>query len=66
MWIENVEPDSANRRTYLETKLFGRALLNDTTLSDGTVLPRNTIVGDVELARCATTRASPGCACGRC
>ncbi len=33
VWVENVEPDSANRRTYLETKLFGRALLNDTTLS---------------------------------
>ena len=30
VWVENVEPDSANRRTYLETKLFGRALLNDT------------------------------------
>ena len=32
VWIENVGPDTANRRTYLETKLFGRALLNDTTL----------------------------------
>ena len=50
MWVENVEPDTANRRTYLETKLFGRALLNDSTLSDGTVLARNTIVGDDELA----------------
>src|SRR5207342_1097277 len=46
LWIENIEPDSANRRTYLETKLFGRALLNDTTLSDGTVLKRGTVVGD--------------------
>ncbi len=49
VWVEHVEPDTASRRTYLETKLFGRALLNDTTLADGTVLPRNTIVGDVEL-----------------
>src|SRR5207342_1221960 len=49
VWIENIGPDTANRRTYLETKLFGRALLNDTTLSDGSVLPRNTIVGDDEL-----------------
>ena len=40
-----------SRRTYLETKLFGRALLNDITLADGTVLPRNTIVGDVEMAQ---------------
>jgi DNA-directed RNA polymerase subunit beta' len=49
VWINNVHADSANQRTYLETKLFGRALLNDLTLSDGTVLPRNTIVGDDEL-----------------
>ncbi len=49
VWINNVHSDSANQRTYLETKLFGRALLNDLTLADGTVLPRNTIVGDEEL-----------------
>ncbi|MBA3606327.1 MAG: DNA-directed RNA polymerase subunit beta', partial [Acidimicrobiia bacterium] len=49
VWIENVEADSANRRTYLETKLFGRALLNDTTLADGTVLARGTVVGDEEM-----------------
>ena len=50
LWVEGVEPDTANRRSYLDTKLFGRALLNDVTLSDGTVLTRNTIVGDDELA----------------
>ena len=49
VWVENVGPDTANRRNYLETKLFGRALLNDTTLSDGTVLKRNTTVGDEEM-----------------
>src|SRR6478735_9414927 len=54
VWIENVGPDTANRRSYLETKLFGRALLNDVTLTnpmeDGrAVLPRNTIVGDEEM-----------------
>ncbi|MEL6892708.1 MAG: DNA-directed RNA polymerase subunit beta' [Actinomycetota bacterium] len=49
VWIEHVAPDTANKRAYLETKLYGRALLNDTTLTDGTVLPRNTIVGDDEL-----------------
>ncbi len=51
IWIPNVGPDTANRRTYLETKLFGRALLNDVTLSDGTTLGRNTIVGDEELVQ---------------
>jgi DNA-directed RNA polymerase subunit beta' len=49
IWIPNVHADTANQRTYLETKLFGRALLNDVALSDGTVLTRNTIVGDDEL-----------------
>ncbi len=58
VWIEHVQPDTASRRAYLETKLYGRALLQDTELStpmvkDGeeiSVLPRNTIVGDEELA----------------
>jgi DNA-directed RNA polymerase subunit beta' len=58
IWIENVNPDTPSRRSYLETKLYGRALLHDVELSepmlkDGeeiTVLPRNTIVGDEEMA----------------
>ncbi len=57
VWIENVSADTANRRSYLETKLYGRALLNDTELAspmekDGesiSMLPRNTIVGDEEM-----------------
>jgi DNA-directed RNA polymerase subunit beta' len=49
LWVENVAKDSGNVRGYLETKLFGRALLNDVTLSDGTVLAKNTIVGDIEM-----------------
>ena len=51
VWVEHVEPDTPSRRTYLETKLFGRALLNDVTLADRTVLARNTIVGDEELVQ---------------
>jgi DNA-directed RNA polymerase subunit beta' len=50
LWIEHVEKDTANRRSYLETKLFGRALSADVTLADGTVLRRNTLVGDAEMA----------------
>jgi DNA-directed RNA polymerase subunit beta' len=57
VWIENVSPDTANRRSYLETKLYGRALLTDTELATPMVkegeeislLPRNTIVGDEEM-----------------
>ena len=47
IWVENIEPDTKSKRSYIETKLFGRALLNDTELADGTILPRNTIVTDV-------------------
>ncbi|HWL44014.1 MAG TPA: DNA-directed RNA polymerase subunit beta' [Ilumatobacter sp.] len=50
-----VEVDRINDepRNYLDTRLFGRALLRDVTLSDGTTLPRNTIVGDDEMAKLA-------------
>jgi DNA-directed RNA polymerase subunit beta' len=49
LWVENVKSDAGSVRGYLETKLFGRALLNDVELSDGTVLAKNLIVGDTEL-----------------
>ncbi|MFM9083307.1 MAG: DNA-directed RNA polymerase subunit beta', partial [Actinomycetota bacterium] len=50
IWVENVRADSKDSRNHLDTKLFGRALLNDVTLADGTVIAKNTIVGDDELA----------------
>ncbi len=50
LWIDNVGVDTANKRAYLETKLFGRALSQAVTLSDGTVLERNTLIGDIEMA----------------
>ena len=50
IWVEDVQPDTADKRNWLETRLFGRSLHTDVTLSDGTVLPRNSIVGDAELA----------------
>jgi DNA-directed RNA polymerase subunit beta' len=49
IWVNQVQEDTANQRAYLETKLFGRALLNDVTLSDGTILERNTIIGEDEM-----------------
>ena len=49
LWVENVARDSGSVRGHLETKLFGRALLNDVTLSNGTVLTKNTIIGDAEM-----------------
>ena len=50
IWIDHVEPDTVNQRNHLETKLFGRALAADVELSDGTVYPRNMLVGDAEMA----------------
>ncbi len=50
VWVEHIQPDTAKQRAYLETKLYGRALLQDVTLSDGTVLASNTILGDLEVA----------------
>ncbi|CAN5540924.1 DNA-directed RNA polymerase subunit beta' [soil metagenome] len=50
LWIENVQPDTANQRNHLETKLFGRALSQDVVLSDKSVYPRNMIIGDIEMA----------------
>ena len=46
LWVDNVQPDTAKQRNYLETKLFGRALAQDVTLSDGTVIARNTVMDD--------------------
>jgi DNA-directed RNA polymerase subunit beta' len=50
LWIDRVGPDTASHRAYLETKLFGRALSQDVVLSDGTVLARNRLIGDEEMA----------------
>jgi DNA-directed RNA polymerase subunit beta' len=49
VWVDNVQKDTANTRAYLETKLFGRALLNDVELSDGSIMAKNTILGDDEV-----------------
>jgi len=48
-WLEDVGPDMPGKRTYLETRLFGRTLAVDVKLSDGSVLSAGTEVGDEEL-----------------
>jgi DNA-directed RNA polymerase subunit beta' len=50
IWIEDVEPDRPGKRSWLETRLYSRVLADDVTLSDGTVYPKGTVVGDPELA----------------
>jgi DNA-directed RNA polymerase subunit beta' len=49
LWLDGIVPDAAGRRSYLETRLFGRTLAADATLSDGTVIPAGTEIGDAEL-----------------
>jgi DNA-directed RNA polymerase subunit beta' len=57
LWIEDVVPDQAGKRSYLETRIFGRALVNDVQLSKdnphpelaGKTLAAGTYIGDDEL-----------------
>ena len=67
IWIDNIQPDTPNKRTYLETKLFGRALLNDVTLS-GRHDPRHATPSSATTSwsRSATIRRSTGCVSARC
>ncbi len=49
VWIEQVGPDAAGKRSYLETRLDGRVLVEDVTLADGRILPRGHVVGPEDL-----------------
>ncbi len=49
IWLEDVMPDTANKRTHLESRLFGRVLADDVTLSDGRVIEKGTMIGDDDL-----------------
>jgi DNA-directed RNA polymerase subunit beta' len=49
IWVEHVERDTMNRRNYLETKLYGRALVSDAVLADGRVIKGGSILGDEEV-----------------
>ena len=49
VWVEDVVADTPNKRSYLETRLFGRTLAADVTLADGQVIPAGTEIGDAEL-----------------
>ncbi len=59
LWLENIKSDEPGKRYYLETRLFSRTLADDVTLSDGTVYPRGTIVGEAEMV---AMRDDPGVA----
>ncbi|MCU4183401.1 DNA-directed RNA polymerase subunit beta' [Acidiferrimicrobium sp. IK] len=44
IWIRDVHQDDDRARTYLETRMDGRVIARDVTLSDGTVLPAGTMI----------------------
>ena len=44
IWVDDVTPDSGNKRTYLETRLLSRSLADDIKLADGTKLAAGTEV----------------------
>jgi DNA-directed RNA polymerase subunit beta' len=56
IWVENVSGDAEHVR-LLESRLLSRCLSEDIKLADGTTLPRNTEITEVELARLV---ADPG------
>ena len=52
-WIEGVLPDESGRRSYLETRAYGRILVEPINLADGSVLDTGTMLSDADLARLA-------------
>jgi DNA-directed RNA polymerase subunit beta' len=79
IWVEEVVPDTGGKRSYLETRLYGRILVDDVTLADGTTLPVGTIFGEDEIAlvredpsidrvrvRSVLTCEAPHGVCGQC
>jgi len=57
IWIDDLVPDQPGRRSYMETRIYGRVLVEPVTLSDGTVIEAGTVVGDDEMA---ALRDDPG------
>jgi DNA-directed RNA polymerase subunit beta' len=56
IWIEGIEPDGPGKRSYLETRAYGRLLVEPVTLSDRTKLEVGTLLTD-EI--CAQLRDDP-------
>jgi DNA-directed RNA polymerase subunit beta' len=46
IWVRDVRPDDEKARYYLETRIDGRVLARDVTLSDGTEVPVGTKIGE--------------------
>ena len=46
IWIENIVPDTAGARSYVETRAYGRVLVEDVVLSDKTTFEAGTMLTD--------------------
>jgi DNA-directed RNA polymerase subunit beta' len=57
IWLEGIVPDEAGRRSYLETRLYGRVLAEPVQLADGTVLEAGELLDDGKVAQ---LRDDPG------
>jgi DNA-directed RNA polymerase subunit beta' len=57
VWLESIQADDAGRRSYLETRAYGRLLAEEVSLSDGTELEVGTLLDDDLVAR---LRDDPG------
>jgi len=53
IWIEGIVPDQAGKRSYLETRAYGRVLVEPLTLTDGSVLGTGKMLSDADLAKLA-------------
>ncbi len=53
IWLEGVVVDQAGKRSYLETRAYGRVLLEPVQLADGSELPVGLMLGDAEVGRLA-------------
>ncbi len=51
IWLDDVVPDEAGRRSYLETRAYGRILVEDVALEDGSVLAAGTMLDDDQVAQ---------------
>src|SRR2546423_10068043 len=50
LWLEDMKADEPGKRHNLDTRVFGRVLVEDVKLADGK-LPAGTMMGDAEMAR---------------
>jgi DNA-directed RNA polymerase subunit beta' len=57
IWIEDIAPDATGKRTYLETRLEGRVLLDPVKLSDGSTLETGTLISNEDIE---VLQADPG------